>query len=216
MKPVLIIDPFVKVPVNHCFNRLVQIYAPRPCWIWQPVLLNTPSLPTDMKTKLDSIIILGAASHVYQQEPWHDLIGKFVLKHLKQDVPVLGICFGHQLMAHFFGGTVDYAYDNQDKILGTRIIKMQKSAHGTYLIGASHRQIVTALGKNLISLNHTTDPLFAHDLIKHKRYPFLGIQPHIEASDHFLKNDCHIESKAVRKKCLNDGKKFLLSWQGFL
>jgi GMP synthase (glutamine-hydrolysing) len=212
MKPILIIDPFVKEPVNSCFNRLVEIYSPRPCLLWQPVAYQ--SIPSfSFELPLHSIIILGSASHIYHQEKWHAVLKKFLMKQLKNGTPVLGICFGHQLLADHFGGKVDYAFEDKRKILKTRKLDLGKL--GNYIAGVSHRQTVQTLGKNLESLSLNAGA-YCNDVIRHKKLPFVGIQPHIEASDIFLKNDCQLHNAKEKKSCLLSGRKFLKNWHKFL
>ncbi|MDH4469208.1 MAG: gamma-glutamyl-gamma-aminobutyrate hydrolase family protein [Bacteriovoracaceae bacterium] len=216
--PILIIDPFVREPVNNCFNRMVEIYYPHPCMIWQPVAHS--GIP-DFKTSHHFIIVLGSASHVFHQEPWHLVLAKYLHQQLKKNIPVLGICFGHQLMANYYGSKIEFAFSDERKILQTRKIQFKEKKFRPLLGGISHRQIVSSLGRNLESLipqiNHdSATNLFANDAIRHKRLPFLGVQPHLEASDSFLKKDCQINKKDVRNLCLKDSQYFLKNWQKLL
>jgi len=54
----------------------------------------------------DAWIITGSPSSVYDDLVWLPLMEDFVRESVGQSVPTLGICFGHQLMAQAFGGTV--------------------------------------------------------------------------------------------------------------
>ena len=216
--PILIIDPFVREPVNNCFNRMVKIYSPSPCFIWQPVAHCAIPL---IENKLHSIIVLGSASHVFQQEPWHKVVAKYLHQQLKNNIPVLGICFGHQLMANYFGSKIEFAFSDERKILQTRKIHWKVTNFHSLIAGISHRQIVTSLGRNLESLTKENKgeallSLFANDVIRHKKLPFLGVQPHLEASEIFLKKYCQIRREDVRKLCLKDSEYFLKNWQKLL
>lgn len=62
-------------------------------------------LPDDHDT--DRIIITGSEFHVYDREDWVDRTQEYVLDALKQNIPVLGVCYGHQLLADALGGTVE-------------------------------------------------------------------------------------------------------------
>jgi len=56
--------------------------------------------------RLDAYFITGSASAVYSNERWiEDLIGW--LQRLDRSIPLVGICFGHQIMAQAFGGRVE-------------------------------------------------------------------------------------------------------------
>jgi len=51
----------------------------------------------------DGYIITGSPCGVYEQLDWMVELGELT----KEQVPVVGICFGHQLLAHAFGGKVE-------------------------------------------------------------------------------------------------------------
>lgn len=53
----------------------------------------------------DGYLITGSASGVYDGDPWIDALKDFV-RELSGRVPLVGICFGHQVMAEAYGGRV--------------------------------------------------------------------------------------------------------------
>ena len=52
----------------------------------------------------DAYVITGSRHGVYDGDPWISGLADFVGKALDAGSKVVGICFGHQLIAHFFGG----------------------------------------------------------------------------------------------------------------
>jgi GMP synthase-like glutamine amidotransferase len=57
----------------------------------------------------DAYVITGSKRSVYEDLPWiGDLVG-FVNEALRAQRKIVGVCFGHQLMAHYFGGRVEQA-----------------------------------------------------------------------------------------------------------
>jgi GMP synthase-like glutamine amidotransferase len=55
---------------------------------------------------LDGIVITGSAAGVYDDLPWLDPLRDFIRKAYAGKTPMLGICFGHQIMADALGGDV--------------------------------------------------------------------------------------------------------------
>lgn len=54
----------------------------------------------------DAYLITGSRDSVYDDLPWMPALVEFLRQVLNQGRKIIGICFGHQLMAHFFGGKV--------------------------------------------------------------------------------------------------------------
>jgi GMP synthase-like glutamine amidotransferase len=62
--------------------------------------------PVPKPSARDAWIITGSSAAVYEDHPWLPPMREFVRQAIDQTIPTLGICFGHQLMAQAFGGTV--------------------------------------------------------------------------------------------------------------
>ncbi|QOZ31899.1 type 1 glutamine amidotransferase [Bradyrhizobium sp. CCBAU 53421] len=65
---------------------------------------NGEPLPDPMT--LDAILITGSAAGVYDDVAWIAPLEAFVRTAHDQRVPMVGVCFGHQLIAQALGGTV--------------------------------------------------------------------------------------------------------------
>ncbi|MCZ6710472.1 MAG: GMP synthase [Gammaproteobacteria bacterium] len=57
----------------------------------------------------DAYIITGSRHSVYDDDPWIRPLVDFVGAALAAQRRVVGICFGHQLIAHYFGGRTEPA-----------------------------------------------------------------------------------------------------------
>lgn len=55
----------------------------------------------------DAAVITGSRASVYWDEPWIDSVEEWVETATERALPVLGICFGHQLLADALGGRVE-------------------------------------------------------------------------------------------------------------
>ena len=67
------------------------------------VYLNEKLPPVD---KVKSVIITGAGAMVSDNEPWIAESAEWLARAAENSIPILGICFGHQLLAHALGGIV--------------------------------------------------------------------------------------------------------------
>lgn len=55
----------------------------------------------------DAVIISGSQSSVYHDAPWIAELSTWVRSAIDAGLPVLGVCWGHQLLAQLLGGTVE-------------------------------------------------------------------------------------------------------------
>ncbi|MFJ4346376.1 glutamine amidotransferase [Pseudomonas sp. NPDC089401] len=56
-------------------------------------------------------IITGSWSMVTDRHPWSENLAGWIRQAMAVGMPLFGVCYGHQLMAHALGGSVDYHAD---------------------------------------------------------------------------------------------------------
>jgi GMP synthase (glutamine-hydrolysing) len=79
------------------------------------------------------VVITGSAAMVSDRLPWSEQTAAW-LRLAGNVVPVLGICYGHQLLAHAYGGRVDF--HPQGREMGTTVVRRLASAAGDPLFSA--------------------------------------------------------------------------------
>jgi GMP synthase (glutamine-hydrolysing) len=65
-----------------------------------------PSPSPDFLVGMDAVILGGSGHSVFEEYPNRSSVEEFVHEVRRRHLPILGICFGHQLLAHVFGGEV--------------------------------------------------------------------------------------------------------------
>lgn len=101
---------------------------------------------------IGAIVITGSAAMVTDHSDWIERSADWLREAVALDIPVLGICFGHQLLAYALGGDVS---DNPNGIeVGTVAVRLQSAAQDdnlfrelpqTLQLHASHAQSVLTL-----------------------------------------------------------------------
>ena len=62
--------------------------------------------PTDIN-EVDGYVITGSSASVYDNAAWISQLGEFVQQLHREKKKLVGICFGHQMVAHFLGGRTE-------------------------------------------------------------------------------------------------------------
>ncbi|TAL74139.1 MAG: glutamine amidotransferase [Rhodanobacter sp.] len=76
-------------------------------------------------------IITGSAAMVTERAAWSERTAGWIRAAMDAELPMFGVCFGHQLMAHALGGKVDYLPGGRE--MGTQTITRLAAAEGDIL-----------------------------------------------------------------------------------
>ncbi|MBN2517520.1 MAG: GMP synthase subunit A [Candidatus Altiarchaeota archaeon] len=139
------------------------------------IVPNTASVDEVMSKNPKGIILSGGPWSVYK-----DNLGN-IEDFIRIDLPILGICLGHQVIAQYFGGKVEsglrgeYGFgeimvDEEDEIL--------KGMPKKFQAWISHRDEVTILPKGFRALAHSG--ICNYEAMRHEKKPIFGVQFHPE------------------------------------
>ncbi|MCH4811808.1 glutamine amidotransferase [Vreelandella neptunia] len=128
---------------------------------------TAPALDT-----LAGILITGSHSMVSDAEPWSEALKPWLQEALANDTPMLGVCYGHQLMAAAFGGVSDYHPAGRES--GTHTVRLTQAGQRDPLFSQlpesfaahlSHAQSVMQTPRDCTVLAHNS-----HDAHQALRY----------------------------------------------
>ncbi|MCS2609597.1 glutamine amidotransferase [Halomonas dongshanensis] len=83
---------------------------------------------------IDAIVITGSHSMVSDAEPWSEALKPWLREAKRRDIALLGVCYGHQLMAAAFGGVSDYHPAGRES--GTFELNLTREGQEDALFGA--------------------------------------------------------------------------------
>jgi len=160
-------------------SQYTQVIARRirECQVYSQILPYHTSAKEIAKLNPRGIILSGGPSSVYGKGAPHPDRGIFEL-----GVPVLGICYGVQLMAHFLDGKVEHSthreYGPGQLHVKTDACSLFKGLGDTIDIWNSHGDKVTKMPRGFRSVGKTDNAPFA--AIEQPKKKFYGLQFHPE------------------------------------
>lgn len=185
---IIAVDPSMHTPEFDCFNGIAR-QSSLPIELHMPALFNRelPQLDSKNHDQTAAIIVMGSAASVYDSMPWQHRLETFVANAADLKIPILGICYGHQLLAKVFGGQVGFLFPDKTKLRGVYEIEFANSRlwpHGKHKLVRSHCEHVTKVpGQfNVIATSREVSV----DAMEHNQLPIWGIQTHPEADAEFL------------------------------
>ncbi|XXF76481.1 glutamine amidotransferase [Myxococcaceae bacterium GXIMD 01537] len=150
------------------------------------VPLHLGAKPPDAPSAYDAVLVTGSPLSVTRPEPWMERAACYLLDAAGRGVPVLGVCFGHQLLALAHGGRVGRGTRGRE--IGTVEVDLSPEGRADplfaglpprFAVQATHEDLVEALppGARLLAGNaHTEAQALAFQ--PHVR----GVQFHPEAA----------------------------------
>jgi GMP synthase (glutamine-hydrolysing) len=151
-----------------------------------PALYGNKSLGM-YNSNVRGIIVLGSAASVNDNNKWQQNISDIMIDASAQGIAVLGLCYGHQLIGHIYGGKVGPLWSGEKK-QGERVVHVKKSglwgppSSGPLLY--SHQDGITKVPPGFEVIAESD--LVSADAIASKTEPVWGFQTHLEATQAFV------------------------------
>lgn len=188
-KEVFCVDPGLKTVDTQACQEISQI---DPNLGFSHHLPATQGMESILKREKEvsplGLIILGSVASVNTQEPWQQALNPWLREKISSGVPTLGICYGHQVIAHIFGGKVGFLNDDRKKFYGFRSFKLHSNSplklpFNEANVVASHEEVVTELPVGF-EICGSSDQVEI-EAFRHRSLPIMTFQTHPEAREDF-------------------------------
>lgn len=133
---------------------------------------------------VDGVVISGSTASVYDPDhrEWVASQSRLVADCLKRSIPLLGICFGHQLINHALGGTVE-----RDRRRAT-FVEMEVLAETDRLLGGIPPIVPVLHGDLVVTTGDPLEPIARtdydeHFCTRHPEAPVWTVQFHPEFTE---------------------------------
>jgi GMP synthase-like glutamine amidotransferase len=209
-----IVDPSVRHPETQGVQEVLRGWSGE-SRIFRPGLEPSCGPAPGLGYDTDGVVILGSAASVHDARPWLEPLASWLAPIVRGEVelPLLGICFGHQLIAHLAGGEVGYVRQDRAKTVG---VETSQLLHCRLLPGVDSLRTVVSHCEEIRSVPHgfrliarrTTCCL---DGIEHERLPIFGFQFHPEAREEFAQC-AGIDLRLLDERLRLDGQRLLASF----
>ena len=128
----------------------------------------------------DGYVVMGSEHSVLDQADWIDTLRKWIRDAAAADQPLVGICFGHQLMAQAFGAEVQ----RRSWVTGATDYSLTANSRTLCSVAYHHDHVVTLPEGAECWLSHSDCPIAG---IAYQSFPGCSVQSHPEFSTSFTR-----------------------------
>jgi len=174
------LDKVVIIDFGSQFTQLIARRI-RELGVFSEIVSHKKIRTSDINQSVRGIILSGGPLNVYQINKY-----SFDKKILELNIPILGICFGHQILSKLNGGRVKQSkhrefglaniFRKRDSLLTKNFYNMKKNKK----VWMSHADQVSKLPKNFQVVASSTNSKYA--IVENKLKKFYGVQFHPEVT----------------------------------
>lgn len=213
-----IIDPSVSHAEDEGTAEIVGDWA-GPLRLFRPVLRPGDGPGPETGYDAAGIVLMGSAASVHDGASWMRALAAWLGPLLDGRVrrPLLGICYGHQLVAHLAGGGVDYLEAGRTKRVGVERTRLDGGrllpGRHTLQVVVSHREQVSRCppGYRVVARR----PGAEFDGLEHPELPVYTFQFHPEARLEFARR-AGIPPGEITAGLRRDSSRLLRAFRGSL
>jgi len=130
-----VLKKIIIIKTGNTFSNIADIYGDFEDWIAKSLGIESSKIkivdvpkkePLPDINECQSVVIAGSHAMVTDDLEWSIKIESWVPLLIEKKIPVIGICYGHQLIAKAMGGKVGYHPEGME--LGTKEIFLNKEA----------------------------------------------------------------------------------------
>ncbi len=203
------LDKVVIIDFGSQFTQLIARRI-RELGVFSEIVSHKKIRTIDINQNVRGIILSGGPLNVYQINKY-----SFDKKILELNIPILGICFGHQILSKLNGGRVKQSKHREfglANIFKKRDSLLTKNFYGfkkTKEVWMSHADQVSKLPKNFNVIASSTNSKYA--IVENKLKKFYGVQfhpevTHTENGKKLISNFVFLICKVKRNWSLRDQK----------
>lgn len=135
--------------VGHTFEEIACERGDYDVWFREGLGLTHDTLqvarvylddPVPRTYDYDGVVVTGSWSMVTDHEPWSEASADYLRGAVERAIPVLGVCYGHQLLAHALGGMV--GYNPAGRHAGTALVELSAEAERDPLLAGFDNPLV--------------------------------------------------------------------------
>ncbi|MEQ8893537.1 MAG: glutamine amidotransferase, partial [Sandaracinaceae bacterium] len=156
---------------------------------------------------LRGVVVTGSSALVTDRLEWSERTGAWLRAAVDAEIPMLCICYGHQLLADTLGGTV--GANRKGREIGAIDVTLNEAGRAdplfeglpeTLRVSSSHRQQVLALPEGAVALGH-------NEMDPHQAYRLgarvWGVQFHPEWDDGVIRAYLEARREILREEGLD-------------